>query len=97
MLTTVVGPLAALGHVEDAARIAGADAGLREVLGAPVPPADRPGHAAAIERIRRTLGAAAFDAATASGRALDAEAAAALVVAAARRLPGHLGSRAVVE
>jgi non-specific serine/threonine protein kinase len=53
-----------------AARLLGAAEALREVIGAPLPPVDRPGHEAIVAAARAALGAAAFAAAWAAGRAL---------------------------
>jgi hypothetical protein len=46
---------------------------LRQTIGAPIAPVDRPGHAAAAAAARAGLGEAAFEAAHAAGRALPPE------------------------
>src|SRR5262249_34525659 len=60
---------------ERAARLFGAAEALREAMGAPLPPADRPEHARAVASARTALGDEAFAAAWVEGRALSMEAA----------------------
>jgi predicted ATPase len=62
----------ARGEAERAAQLYAAAAALREALGAPVPPADRADHERRVAAARATLGEAAFAAAWAQGRALEA-------------------------
>jgi ATP/maltotriose-dependent transcriptional regulator MalT len=53
-----------------AARLLGAAAALRQSIGAPLKPVDRPGHEATLQAARLVLGERAFVAAWAAGRAL---------------------------
>jgi predicted ATPase/DNA-binding CsgD family transcriptional regulator len=53
-----------------AVRLLGAAAGLREAIGAPLPPVERPSHEATTAAARDALGAAAFAATFAAGQAL---------------------------
>jgi hypothetical protein len=61
------------GQPDRAARLLGAAGTLREAIGAPLPPVDRPAHEAAVQATRGLLGEAAFAAAWAAGRALPLE------------------------
>ncbi len=76
-LEAVAATAARLGEPDRAARLWGAAAALREVIGAPVPPPDRAGHDEAVAGVRALLGDDAFAAAVAAGRALAPEEAAA--------------------
>jgi predicted ATPase/DNA-binding SARP family transcriptional activator len=60
---------------ERAVRLFGAAEGLREAIGAPLPPADRAEHNRSVAAARTALGEEAFAAAWAEGRALSLEAA----------------------
>ena len=66
---------------ERAARLFGAAEGLREVMGAPLPPADRAGRDRSVAAVRSALGEEAFAAAWAEGRAMSLEAAVAFALA----------------
>jgi predicted ATPase/DNA-binding XRE family transcriptional regulator len=57
----------------DAARLLGAAAALREVLGAPLPPAERPDYERTLTAVRAGAGAAAFTAAWEAGRTMPIE------------------------
>jgi predicted ATPase/DNA-binding CsgD family transcriptional regulator len=61
---------AARGDPARAARWLAAAAGVREAIGAPMPPVERPAHAAAVRAIQADLGEAAWAAAWEAGRAL---------------------------
>ena len=63
----------AAGQPLRAIRLLGAAAALREALGAPVPPVERPGHEATVQAARTALGEEAFLAAWAEGQALSVE------------------------
>ncbi|HET7090142.1 MAG TPA: tetratricopeptide repeat protein [Anaerolineae bacterium] len=63
----------AQGQPERAARLFGAAEALRGAIGAPLPPADRAGHERDAAAVRAQLGKAAFDAASAEGRAMTME------------------------
>jgi predicted ATPase/class 3 adenylate cyclase len=56
---------------ERAARLLGAAEALREVIGAPLPPADRAGHDRSVPAVRTALGEQAFATAWAEGRAMS--------------------------
>src|SRR5207249_10234786 len=58
---------------ERAARLFGTAEGLREAIGAPLPPADRAEHDRSVAAVRTALGEAAFAAAWAAGRGLSLE------------------------
>ena len=58
---------------ERAARLFGAAEGLREVIGAPLPSADRAEHDRSVAAVRTALGEEAFAAAWAEGRAISLE------------------------
>ena len=62
-----------LGQPARAARLFGAAAALREAVGTPVPPAERPMHERAVEAARSPLGEERFAAAWAAGRSLTLE------------------------
>ena len=64
---------AGTGQPERAARLLGAAEALREAIGAPLPPVDRPDHDDDDSATRAALGEAAFAAAWAAGRALTVE------------------------
>ena len=68
------------GRADPAARLIGAAEALRNTTGASLRPNRRAGHAAFLERVRKTLGNAAYDAAVTAGRALGREQAAALAL-----------------
>ncbi|WP_438014170.1 protein kinase [Sorangium sp. So ce315] len=70
----------AAGRPERGARLLGGAAALREAIGTPVPPIERPALAACVEAARAALGDAAYEARAAEGRGagLDATTAAAL-------------------
>src|SRR5207249_753697 len=70
----------AQGQAERAARLAGAAEGLREAMGAPLPPADRAEHERSVGAARTALGEAAFASAWAEGRTLSLEAAVAFAL-----------------
>jgi non-specific serine/threonine protein kinase len=72
----------ALGRLARAARLFGAAAALREVIGVPWSLSEQPYYERAIAAARAALGAAAFAAAWAAGRALSAEEAVAEALAA---------------
>ncbi len=59
------------GQGERAARLYGAASALRETIGAPLPPVDRPAHECIVANVRGALGAAAFTAAWTEGRRMD--------------------------
>jgi tetratricopeptide (TPR) repeat protein len=61
----------AQGQPERAARLFGAAEGLREALGAPLPPVDRAEHDRSVAAVRTALGEEAFTAAWAEGRAMS--------------------------
>jgi tetratricopeptide (TPR) repeat protein len=63
--------VAATEHPPRAARLLGAATALRERLGAPLPPADRPEQEHCLSAIRAVVGEADFATAWASGQALD--------------------------
>lgn len=67
----VAAALADRGEAEVGARLIGAAAGLRDAIGAPVPPHERPSHDADVAAVRSALGHAAFVAATEAGRSAD--------------------------
>jgi predicted ATPase len=69
------------GSFEDAARLLGATAAIRDRLHAPVPPWERSGRQAAVELTRRAIGEAAFDAAALQGSGLSLREAAAAATA----------------
>src|SRR5205807_9482260 len=58
---------------ERAARLFGAAEGLREAMGAPLPPADRAEHDRSVAAVRAALVEEAFAAAWAAGRAMPLE------------------------
>jgi non-specific serine/threonine protein kinase len=62
-----------IGQVARAARLLGAAEELREAIGAPLPPVDRPEHEATTRAVRAGLGESAYTAALAAGRALPLE------------------------
>jgi tetratricopeptide (TPR) repeat protein len=63
----------ALGAPQRAARLWGAAAALRDALGTPLPPADRPDHDGAVAAARTAMGEAAFAAAWAQGQEMSLE------------------------
>jgi hypothetical protein len=58
------------GRATDAAQLFGAAAGIRDLLGAPLPPGERAAYERRIDRVRRGLPEDRFEAAWAEGRAL---------------------------
>jgi DNA-binding CsgD family transcriptional regulator/tetratricopeptide (TPR) repeat protein len=60
----------ASGRAVDAARLLGAAEALRETIGAPLAPRDRPGHARLVDALRRSVAPAAWRAAWRAGRSL---------------------------
>jgi hypothetical protein len=62
---------AAQAQPERAARLFGTAEGLREAMGAPLPPAERAEHDRSVAAVRTTLGEEAFAAAWAEGRAMS--------------------------
>jgi predicted ATPase len=58
------------GRATDAAQLFGAAAGIRDLLGAPLPPGERAAYERRIDRVRRGLPQDRFEAAWAEGRAL---------------------------
>jgi non-specific serine/threonine protein kinase len=84
----------------EAARLLGAAAAQRELLGAPVPEEDRPDHGAVTQRVRAALGPDAADRARCAGRALtrvDAAALARRVLAPPADPPGARLTRRELE
>jgi DNA-binding NarL/FixJ family response regulator len=69
-LEAVAAAAARLGEPDGAARLWGAAAALRDVLGAPIPPPDRPAREEVLAGVRASLGEERFAAAWAAGRAL---------------------------
>jgi hypothetical protein len=59
------------GHVEEAARLFGATSALRDRIGHPLSPADRPAYERDIAALRTALGEEAFSAAWEEGRAMS--------------------------
>jgi predicted ATPase/DNA-binding CsgD family transcriptional regulator len=76
-LEAVAAAAARLGEPDRAARLWGAAAALRDVLGAPIPPPDRARHDEVLAGVRARLGEDAFAATVGAGRALTPEQAAA--------------------
>ena len=70
------GLASALDLPEKAAQLFGAAEALREAIGAPIPPVERPDYDQAVAALRAQLGAVAFAVAWAQGRAYDPEVAA---------------------
>jgi DNA-binding NarL/FixJ family response regulator len=66
--------------------LAAADA-LRQAIGAPLPPADRPGHEATVRAARAAVGEVAFAAAWAEGQAMSVEQAVAAALAGEEAAP----------
>jgi tetratricopeptide (TPR) repeat protein len=64
---------AARGRFDRAARLFGAAEGLREAIGAVIPPCDRPSYEGAVDRVRAGLDGGAFDAAWHMGRVMSPE------------------------
>jgi DNA-binding SARP family transcriptional activator len=75
------------GRFERAARLRGAVLALRERMGAPLPPADRPEHEAEVALLREALGERALARALDAGRSLSWEEAAAEALG--ERISGH--------
>ncbi|HVA89253.1 MAG TPA: tetratricopeptide repeat protein, partial [Chloroflexota bacterium] len=75
ILEGLAGLAAARGEDRRAGRLFGVAEYLREQLGAPLPPADRPTHERDTTRVRTRLGSVGAKAAWAAGRALPLEAA----------------------
>lgn len=73
LLESVAGLAATLGHAKQTARLLGAVEALREVIGAPLAPADRPDHDRLVTRMCSALGEGMFAAAWAEGRAMTLE------------------------
>jgi hypothetical protein len=63
----------ALGQPEHAARIAAAAEGIREAIGAPLPPSERPEHDADLTAARAQLGDATFASVWAGGHTMTWE------------------------
>jgi tetratricopeptide (TPR) repeat protein len=63
----------AQGQMERATRLSGAAAALRDEIGAPLPPADRPAYERAVAALHTALGDDAFEAYWEAGRALSLE------------------------
>lgn len=61
------------GNAQRAARLLGAAANLRETIGAPLPPVDRPEYERCVAAARSVLGEAAFTAAWAKGQVMTLE------------------------
>jgi hypothetical protein len=64
---------AAASQPEKAARVFGAAEALREAIGAPVPPVERPDYDRAVAAARARLGEVAFSSGWAEGRAMTLE------------------------
>ena len=71
---------AGTGWPERAARLLGAAETIREAIGALLPPAERPVHAAATLASRQALGEPAFAVAWSAGQQLDVDTAVSLVL-----------------
>ncbi len=87
VLKEMAGLAAAQDELERAARLWGVAEALREAIGAPLPPDERPDYEREVAAVRARLGEAAFAAAWQEGRALSFEKALALALAPPDNVP----------